>query len=95
MRKNKEFKFDPNEILHSFKSLEDMIEKSENNLESKLNRLLDTIRGTEKEQSNPDELFIKEKNYNLVKNLLDDFRNGQELTRRDMVYCNKVWRRYK
>ena len=95
MKKNKKVKFDMNEILHSFKSLEDIIKKSENNLESKLNRLLDTIRGTKKGQSNPDELFIKEKNYSLVKNLLDDFQNGHELTRRDMVYCNKVWSRYK
>ena len=90
-------KFDADLILDSFKPLKDMEEKRaviSFEAKRKLTKLLDLVRETEKDQLNPDELFIKQKNYQLVKNLLKKVLDCEPLDRSDMLFCNKVWKRY-
>ena len=68
-----EMKFDTDLILDSYKPLKEMEEKTaviSFEAKRKLTKLLDLVRETERDQLSPDELFIKRKNYKLVKHLL-------------------------
>ena len=90
-------KFDTDLILDSFKPLKDMEEKRaviSFEAKRKLTKLLDLVRETEKDQLSPDELFIKQKNYKLVKHLLKKVLDCEPLDRGEMIFCNKIWKRY-
>ncbi len=90
-------KFHTGLILDSYKPLKEMEEKRtviSFEAKRKLTKLVDLVRATDRDQLNPDELFIKQKNYKLVKHLLEKVLNCESLDRGDMLFCNKVWKRY-
>ena len=92
-----EMKFDTDLILDSYKPLKEMEEKTaviSFEAKRKLAKLLDLVRETERDQLSPDELFIKRKNYKLVKHLLKKVLDCEPLDRGEMIFCNKVWKRY-
>jgi len=84
-------------VLDSFKPLDEMQDNTavvSFEAKRKLECLIDLIRKTPRDQLSPDELFIKQKNYKLVKHLLKKVLNCESLDRSDMLFCNKVWKRY-
>jgi hypothetical protein len=91
-------KFDTDLILASYNPLKEIEETMKqdkyNKIEDKLNGLVDLLYHTEKGQMTAVDLTIKQKNFKLVTDLRDNFHNGRELSKRDMLFCNKVWKRY-
>ena len=85
-------------ILDSFKPLKEIEKMSAQamniNITKKLEQIVDLLRHTLKGQKTAEDLTIKEKNFKLIKDLLDNYRNGRGLSKGDMLYCNKVWKRY-
>ena len=89
-------KFDTDLILFSFKPLEEMIERDKyNKIEDKLNELVNLLFSTEKGQKTTEALESKQKNFKFVTDLRDHFHKGRSLSRKDMLFCNKVWKKYK
>ena len=92
-------KFNTDIIFEAFKpleKLEKMIEQDKyNTTEDKLNILVNLLHQTEKGQKTAVDLRIKQKNFEFVKDLRDNFHNGRGLSKRDMLFCNNVWKRYK
>ena len=90
--------FDTDLILYSFRPLKEMEETMKrdkyNKTEDKLNALVDLLYHTEKGQMTAIDLTIKQKNFKLVTDLRDNFHNGEGLAKEDMLFCNKVWKRY-
>jgi hypothetical protein len=66
----------------------------QNNISTKLNKLLDLIQRTKKDQANSDELTVKMENYKLVKYFMDRHKNSRRLTKGDMIACNGIWTKY-
>ena len=60
----------------------------------KLERLVDLIRSTPRDQLSSDELVIKQKNYRLAKHILKKVLDCKPLDRGEMIFCNMLWRRY-
>ena len=60
----------------------------------KLERLVDLIITTPRDQLSSDELFIKRKNYRLANYLLKKVLDCKPLDRGEMIFCNLLWRRY-
>ncbi len=60
----------------------------------RLNKLLDLIQHTKKDQNNSDELNMKMDNYKFVKYLMDKYQNNRRISRYDMIACNKIWKKY-
>jgi|1_EtaG_2_1085319.scaffolds.fasta_scaffold27737_2 hypothetical protein len=60
----------------------------------RLNKLLDLIQHTKKDQNNSDELNMKMDNYKFVKYLMNKYQNNQRISRYDMIACNKIWKKY-
>ena len=91
--------FDTDLILESFKPLEELeeMQKQAMNIEitKKLEQVVDLIRHTQKGQETPEELTIKQKNFKLITDLQNNYRDGRGLSKGDMKFCNKVWNRYK
>ena len=92
-------KFDTDLILESFKPLEELekMQKRAMNIEitKKLEKIVDLLRHTLKGQETAEDLTIKQKNFKLVTDLQNNYRNGKGLSKGDMMFCNKVWQRYK
>jgi len=92
-------KFDTDLILDSFKPLEELeqMQKGAMNIEitKKLEKIVDLLRHSQKGQETAEDLTIKQKNFKLVTDLQNNYRNGRGLSKGDMKFCNKVWRRYK
>ena len=89
--------FDTDLVLDSFKPLTEM--ESDTAVISfkakrKLERLVDLIRSTPRDQLSSDELFIKQKNYRLANYLLKKVLDCKPLDRGEMIFCNMLWRRY-
>ena len=92
-------KFDTDLILESFKPLEELekMQKGAMNIEitKKLEKIVDLLRHTQKGQDTTEDLTIKQKNFKLVTDLQNNYRDGKGLSKGDMLFCNKVWNRYK
>ena len=92
-------KFDIDLILDSFKPLEELkkMQKQAMNIEitKKLEQVVDLLRHTLKGQKTAEDLTIKQKNFEFVKDLRDNFHNGRCLSKSDMIFCNRVWKSYK
>tara|TARA_Y100000310_G_C20619476_1_gene782471 strand:- start:114 stop:395 length:282 start_codon:yes stop_codon:yes gene_type:complete len=92
-------KFDTDLILESFKPLEELkkMQKQAMNIEitKKLEQIVDLLRHTEKGQETGEDLKIKQKNFKFVTDLQNNYNDGRGLSKSDMVFCNKVWKRYK
>ena len=63
--------------------------------EQRLEKLLDRIQHTKKDQDSSDELTMKMDNYKFVKQLMHKYQNNRRITRDDMIACNKIWKKYK
>ena len=66
----------------------------QNNISTKLNKLLDLMQHTKKDQASSNELTIKMENYKLVKHFTNKYQNNRRLTRGDMITCNEIWKKY-
>jgi len=60
----------------------------------RINKLLDLIQHTKKDQNNSDELNIKIDNYKFAKYLMNKYQNNRRISRYDMIACNKIWKKY-
>ena len=92
-------KFDTDVILDSFeplKELEKMNKHAMNiRITKKLEKIVDLLRHSQKGQETAEDLTIKQKNFKLVTDLQNDYRDGKGLSKGDMMFCNNVWKRYK
>ena len=92
-------KFDTDLILESFRPLEELeeMQKQAMNIEitKKLEQIVDLIRHSRKGQETAEELTIKQKNFKLVTDLQNNYREGEGLSKGDMMFCNRVWKSYK
>ena len=92
-------KFDTDLILESFRPLKELAKMNEqvryNKIEDKLEALVHLLRSTEKGQTTSEDLTIKQKNFEFVKDLRDNFHNGRSLLKGDMMFCNRLWKSYK
>jgi len=91
-------KFDIDLILDSFRPLEELekMQKRTMNIQitKKLEQIVDLLRHTLKGQKTAEDLTSPEKNFKPIQDLLDSYRNGRGLSKRDMQFCNRVWKRY-
>jgi len=92
-------KFDTDLILESFEPLEKLNKMNKqlnrDNIKNKLEGLVDVLRHSRKYQETAEDLTIKQKNFKLVTDLQNDYRDGKDLSKGDMMFCNNVWKRYK
>jgi hypothetical protein len=92
-------KFDTDLILESFRPLKELAKMNEqvryNKIEDKLEALIHLLRNTERGQGSAEDLNIKQKNFKFVTDFRDNFHKGRGLSKKDMLFCNKVWKRYK
>jgi len=90
--------FNTDLILDSFRPLQELekMQAQAMNIQitKKLEQIVDLLRHTLKGQKTAEDLTIKEKNFKLIKDLLDNYRNGRGLSKGDMLFCNRVWKRY-
>ena len=62
--------------------------------EQRLEKLLDRIQHTKKDQDSSDELTMKMDNYKFAKQLMNKYQNNRRITRDDMIACNEIWKKY-
>ena len=90
--------FDTDLILDSFRPLQELekMQAQAMNIQitKKLEQIVDLLRHTLQGQETAEDLTIKEKNFKLIKDLLDNYRNGRGLSKADMQSCNRIWKRY-
>jgi len=92
-------KFDTDLILESFRPLEELTkmnaQANKDNMASKLDKLIDLLRNTQKGQRTAEDLKTKTDNYRLIQDVRQSVLDGETLSKSDMLMCNNLWKKYK